>query len=208
MSSAPPSSRTWPPATPAAPEGTSTRSPTRASTWPPTGPCWRPTRSASGSRRRSERPTLGHGAGRVARSEEAAWIGSSRPWSFRCRTWTGPRRSTPMPSASTSTWTTAPARTSGSSSSRPAARAVPFRSCATRTRQAPCKGCSWWCGTSTRPGAGSSTVAWTSRRLVHFVDGSPVEGPSPDRADYETFLSFSDPDGNGWMIQEVPSRPS
>jgi catechol 2,3-dioxygenase-like lactoylglutathione lyase family enzyme len=44
--------------------------------------------------------------------------------------------------------------------------------------------------------------------FVHFADGSPVEGPSPDRADYETFLSFSDPDGNGWMIQEVPSRPN
>src|ERR1700684_735684 len=44
--------------------------------------------------------------------------------------------------------------------------------------------------------------------FLHFVDGAPVDGPSPDRADYETFLSFSDPDGNGWMIQEVPSRPS
>jgi hypothetical protein len=44
--------------------------------------------------------------------------------------------------------------------------------------------------------------------FVHFEDGREVEGPSPARADYETFLSFSDPDGNGWMIQEVPSRPS
>jgi hypothetical protein len=35
-----------------------------------------------------------------------------------------------------------------------------------------------------------------------------VDGASAARADYETFLSFSDPDGNGWMIQEVPSRPS
>ena len=40
--------------------------------------------------------------------------------------------------------------------------------------------------------------------FVHFEDGVPVDGPSPGRADYETFLSFSDPDGNGWMIQEVP----
>ena len=44
--------------------------------------------------------------------------------------------------------------------------------------------------------------------FVHFEEGVAVEGPSPGRADYETFLSFSDPDGNGWMIQEVPSRPS
>jgi catechol 2,3-dioxygenase-like lactoylglutathione lyase family enzyme len=44
--------------------------------------------------------------------------------------------------------------------------------------------------------------------FVHFENGSEVDGPSPARADYETFLSFSDPDGNSWMIQEVPSRPS
>jgi catechol 2,3-dioxygenase-like lactoylglutathione lyase family enzyme len=44
--------------------------------------------------------------------------------------------------------------------------------------------------------------------FVHFEDGREVDGPSADRADYETFLSFRDPDGNGWMIQEVPSRPS
>jgi catechol 2,3-dioxygenase-like lactoylglutathione lyase family enzyme len=44
--------------------------------------------------------------------------------------------------------------------------------------------------------------------FLHFEEGVAVEGPGPGRADYETFLSFSDPDGNGWMIQEVPSRPS
>jgi hypothetical protein len=44
--------------------------------------------------------------------------------------------------------------------------------------------------------------------LVHFEDGVAVDVASSGRADYETFLSFSDPDGNGWMIQEVPSRPS
>jgi hypothetical protein len=26
---------------------------------------------------------------------------------------------------------------------------------------------------------------------------------SADRADYESFFSFSDPDGNGWLVQEV-----
>jgi catechol 2,3-dioxygenase-like lactoylglutathione lyase family enzyme len=42
----------------------------------------------------------------------------------------------------------------------------------------------------------------------HFVDGAQVEGPDPGRVDFGTFVSFSDPDGNGWLVQEVPSRPS
>lgn len=33
-----------------------------------------------------------------------------------------------------------------------------------------------------------------------------VSGPSPDRADYGSFVSFSDPDGNGWFLQEVLTR--
>jgi len=44
--------------------------------------------------------------------------------------------------------------------------------------------------------------------IYHFEDGAPAPGPDPDRADYGSFLSFSDPDGNGWMVQEVRSRPS
>lgn len=44
--------------------------------------------------------------------------------------------------------------------------------------------------------------------VFHFDAGSQTDGPDPGRADYGTFLSFSDPDGNGWLIQEVPSRPS
>lgn len=47
-----------------------------------------------------------------------------------------------------------------------------------------------------------------SSDLFHFVEGVQTNGPGPQRTDYETFLSFSDPDGNGWLIQEVPSRPS
>ena len=33
-----------------------------------------------------------------------------------------------------------------------------------------------------------------------------VTGPAPGRADYGSFASFSDPDGNGWMLQEVKVR--
>jgi len=39
--------------------------------------------------------------------------------------------------------------------------------------------------------------------LFHFVEMGQTPGAHPDRGDYETFLSFSDPDGNGWMVQEV-----
>lgn len=31
-------------------------------------------------------------------------------------------------------------------------------------------------------------------------------GAHPDRASYGSFASFNDPDGNGWMIQEVTTR--
>jgi catechol 2,3-dioxygenase-like lactoylglutathione lyase family enzyme len=33
-----------------------------------------------------------------------------------------------------------------------------------------------------------------------------VPGPSPDRTTYGSFASFSDPDGNGWLIQEITIR--
>jgi catechol 2,3-dioxygenase-like lactoylglutathione lyase family enzyme len=31
-------------------------------------------------------------------------------------------------------------------------------------------------------------------------------GPSPDGSTYGSFASFSDPDGNGWLIQEITTR--
>jgi catechol 2,3-dioxygenase-like lactoylglutathione lyase family enzyme len=33
-----------------------------------------------------------------------------------------------------------------------------------------------------------------------------VSGPDPERNDYASFASFSDPDGNGWLLQEVKTR--
>jgi len=33
-----------------------------------------------------------------------------------------------------------------------------------------------------------------------------VSGPAPDRASYRSFATFSDPDGNGWLMQEVKTR--
>jgi catechol 2,3-dioxygenase-like lactoylglutathione lyase family enzyme len=40
----------------------------------------------------------------------------------------------------------------------------------------------------------------------HFGEAGQTPGLHPQRADYGTYLSFSDPDGNGWLVQEVPSR--
>jgi len=42
--------------------------------------------------------------------------------------------------------------------------------------------------------------------VFHFEAGGQMPGPDPARADYGSFLSFSDPDGNGWLVQEV-GRP-
>ena len=33
-----------------------------------------------------------------------------------------------------------------------------------------------------------------------------VSGPAPERASYRSFATFSDPDGNGWLLQEVTTR--
>jgi hypothetical protein len=33
-----------------------------------------------------------------------------------------------------------------------------------------------------------------------------VSGPHPERRSYGSFASFSDPDGNGWVFQEVTTR--
>ena len=37
----------------------------------------------------------------------------------------------------------------------------------------------------------------------HFGAEGQAPGLHPERSDYGTYLSFSDPDGNGWLVQEV-----
>jgi catechol 2,3-dioxygenase-like lactoylglutathione lyase family enzyme len=39
--------------------------------------------------------------------------------------------------------------------------------------------------------------------VQHYESGGMVPGPDPERRDYGSFLHFSDPDGNSWMVQEV-----
>lgn len=38
--------------------------------------------------------------------------------------------------------------------------------------------------------------------IQHFVDGIPQEGRGED---WNSFIFFSDPDGNGWTVQEAPA---
>ena len=42
----------------------------------------------------------------------------------------------------------------------------------------------------------------------HFAGfgGPPVPGPAPDGGSYATFATFSDPDGNSWLLQEIKTR--
>jgi len=43
--------------------------------------------------------------------------------------------------------------------------------------------------------------------LFHREGGEYPPGPDPERRTYMTYASFSDPDGNGWLLQEVNARP-
>jgi catechol 2,3-dioxygenase-like lactoylglutathione lyase family enzyme len=40
----------------------------------------------------------------------------------------------------------------------------------------------------------------------HFGEQGQVDGVHPDRADFASFASFADPDGNGWLLQERSAR--
>ena len=37
----------------------------------------------------------------------------------------------------------------------------------------------------------------------HLESGTWVDGPHPQRSNYESFADFADPDGNVWVLQEV-----
>ena len=39
--------------------------------------------------------------------------------------------------------------------------------------------------------------------FFHFGPEGQTDGLDPQRRDYGTYLSFADPDGNGWLVQEV-----
>ena len=41
---------------------------------------------------------------------------------------------------------------------------------------------------------------------VFHLDGGRVPGPDPEGRSYQTYASFSDPDGNGWLLQQITAR--
>jgi catechol 2,3-dioxygenase-like lactoylglutathione lyase family enzyme len=41
---------------------------------------------------------------------------------------------------------------------------------------------------------------------VFHLAGGRVPGPDPQRRSYQSYASFSDPDGNGWLLQEIKTR--
>jgi catechol 2,3-dioxygenase-like lactoylglutathione lyase family enzyme len=58
-------------------------------------------------------------------------------------------------------------------------------------------------------GVGVSEVFHAATPGAQFQrDGSSgrVRGPAPDHASYSSFATFSDPDGNSWLLQEIKSR--
>ena len=41
---------------------------------------------------------------------------------------------------------------------------------------------------------------------AQFLPEGRIAGPAPDHASYRSFATFRDPDGNGWLLQEVTTR--
>ena len=58
-----------------------------------------------------------------------------------------------------------------------------------------------------RLGAGPSEVYHDAGGVFHHAGtDARVPGADPQRTSYGSFLSFSDPDGNGWVLQEINVR--
>jgi len=56
-------------------------------------------------------------------------------------------------------------------------------------------------------GADASEVFHDSGGVFHHAGTTGrAPGPDPERRSYSSFVSFSDPDGNGWVLQEITTR--
>jgi catechol 2,3-dioxygenase-like lactoylglutathione lyase family enzyme len=42
--------------------------------------------------------------------------------------------------------------------------------------------------------------------IFHYGPEGQVPGADPEHRDYWSYATFADPDGNTWLLQEVPSR--
>jgi hypothetical protein len=60
----------------------------------------------------------------------------------------------------------------------------------------------WW--RHNRMEAEMSSVEVSSESAARMK--GRVSGPAPEHADYGSFAAFSDPDGNGWLLQEIKTR--
>lgn len=60
-----------------------------------------------------------------------------------------------------------------------------------------------------RRGIGVSEPFHDTGGVFHHADGKGVaDGLNPQRHSYATYASFNDPDGNGWLLQEISARLS
>ncbi|MCA2218934.1 VOC family protein [Jidongwangia harbinensis] len=46
----------------------------------------------------------------------------------------------------------------------------------------------------------------TTGGIFHLTPDGRADGPAPDRGTYNSYSAFTDPDGNGWLLQEVTTR--
>jgi catechol 2,3-dioxygenase-like lactoylglutathione lyase family enzyme len=44
--------------------------------------------------------------------------------------------------------------------------------------------------------------------IFHLGANGPISGPDPDHGSYRSLATFSDPDGNSWLLQEITTRLS
>ena len=83
-------------------------------------------------------------------------------------------------------------------------------------RRARSRACSSRSPTSTRRATSSPARGVDVSEVFHDAGGvfhhagteARVSGPGPEHADYGSFVSFSDPDGNGWLLQEINDAPA
>ena len=68
-----------------------------------------------------------------------------------------------------------------------------------------CRACTSWCPTW-RPQAELAGRGVPVSEPFHFGEQGQAPGLHPERADYGSFASFQDPDGNGRLVEEVRSR--
>jgi hypothetical protein len=56
-------------------------------------------------------------------------------------------------------------------------------------------------------GAEVSEVFHDATGIFHHAGAAGrVSGAAPEHADYGSFVAFSDPEGNGWLVQEIKTR--